>query len=171
MPAQTGGSTRKILSNKRLLQDIFRAAWSFSEAVIAAAPPDAPPLSAEQREALKRDDPNHDPKALAAQSLGNSELIVHDETLKANKVPTLVIYGGNDHPERFTDLKKALSNAEYKVIAGAGHAGAVQSREFVKDIAHFFKSINSVTLTNPSEVDVKLHGIDTFTANVHRERR
>jgi len=82
-----------------------------------------------------------------------------------------VIYGGNDHPERFTDLKKALSNAEYKVIAGAGHAGAVQSREFVKDIAHFFKSINSVTLTNPSEVDVKLHGIDTFTANVHRERR
>jgi pimeloyl-ACP methyl ester carboxylesterase len=53
---------------------------------------------------------------------------------KTNKVPTLAIYGGNDHPARFADLKKALSNAEYEVIARASHAGAVQSPEFAKDI-------------------------------------
>jgi pimeloyl-ACP methyl ester carboxylesterase len=112
---------------------------SFSEAVMAAAPPDAPPLSAEQREALKSEDPMHDTKALAAQRLGNKELMVNYESLKTNKVPTLVIYGSNDHPERFADLKKALSNAQYEVIAGAGHAGAVQSPEFVRDIHSFLK--------------------------------
>lgn len=116
---------------------------SFSEAVIAAAPPDAPPLSAEQREALKQDDPNHDPKALAAQRLGNKELMVNYESLKTNKIPTLVIYGGNDHSERFADLKEALSNAEYEIIPGAGHAGAVQSPEFVKDIHAFLKEHRS----------------------------
>jgi pimeloyl-ACP methyl ester carboxylesterase len=117
----------------------LQSGMSFSEAVIAAAPPDAPPLSAEQREALKGDDPNHDPKALGAQLLGNKELIVNYDSLKTNKVPALVIYGGNDHPERFADLKEALSNAEYEVIPGAGHAGAVQSPEFVKDIHAFLK--------------------------------
>jgi len=142
LTAVIGGSkgvTAEDLKEQESLTKYLQSGMSFSEAVIAAAPPDAPPLSAEQREALKRDDPNHDPKALAAQRLGNKELIVNNESLKTNKVPTLVIYGGNDHPERFDDLKKSLSNAEYVAIAGAGHAGAVQSREFLKDIRAFLQ--------------------------------
>jgi pimeloyl-ACP methyl ester carboxylesterase len=142
LTAVIGGSKglkAEDLKEQASLAKYLQSGMSFSEAVIAAAPPDAPPLSAEQREALKQDDPNHDPKALAAQRLGNKNLIVNYESLKTNKVPTLVIYGGNDHPERFADLKEALSNAEYEVIPGAGHAGAVQSPEFLKDIRAFLK--------------------------------
>ncbi|HEY6845374.1 MAG TPA: alpha/beta hydrolase [Terracidiphilus sp.] len=127
------------LEEQASLTKYLRSGVSFSEAVIAAAPADAPPLSAEQREALKGEDPMHDTKALAAQRLGNKELTVNTESLKANKVPTLVIYGGNDHSEGYTDLKKELSNAEYEVIPGAGHAGAVQSQEFVKDVRTFLQ--------------------------------
>lgn len=142
LTAVIGGSkglTAEDLNEQASLTKYLQSGMSFSEAVIAAAPPDAPPLSAEQREALKRDDPNHDPKALAAQRLGNKQLIVNNESLKANKVPTLVIYGGNDHPERFADLKEALPNAEYEVIPGAGHSSAVQSPDFVKGIHAFLK--------------------------------
>lgn len=142
LTAVIGGSTGfqvEDLERQASLTKYLQSGMSFSEAVIAAAPPDAPPLSAEQREALKREDPMHDSKALAAQRLGNKELIVNYESLKANKVPTLVIYGGNDHPESFADLKKVLSNAECKVIAGAGHAGAVQSQEFAKDVRVFLQ--------------------------------
>lgn len=144
LTAVIGGSMglqAEDLEEQASLTKYLQSGMSLSEAVIAAAPPDAPPLSAEQREALKRDDPNHDTRALAAQRLGNKELIVNYESLKANKVPTLVIYGGNDNPERFDDLKKkkVLSNAEYEVIPGAGHAGAVQSPEFVKDIRAFLQ--------------------------------
>jgi pimeloyl-ACP methyl ester carboxylesterase len=142
LTAVIGGSKglqAEDLKEQAPLTKYLQSGMSFSEAVIAAAPPDAPRLSAEQREALKRDDPNHDPKALAAQRLGNKQLIVNYDSLRANRVPTLVIYGGNDHPDRFADLKKALSNAEYEVIPGAGHAGAVQSPEFVKDIHTFLK--------------------------------
>lgn len=142
LTAVIGGSkglNAEDLKEQASLTKYLQSGMSFSEAVIAAAPPDAPPLSAEQREALKRDDPNHDPKALAAQRLGNKELIVNNESLKTNKVPTLVIYGGNDHPERFADLKEALPNADYEVVRGAGHAGAVQSPDFVKDIRTFLK--------------------------------
>ena len=101
LTAVIGGSTGfqvEDLERQASLTKYLQSGMSFSEAVIAAAPPDAPPLSAEQREALKREDPMHDAKALAAQRLGNKELIVNYESLKANKVPTLVIYGGNDQP-------------------------------------------------------------------------
>jgi pimeloyl-ACP methyl ester carboxylesterase len=150
LTAVIGGSKglkEEDLEEQASLTKYLQRGMSFSEALIAAAPPDAPPLSAEQREALKIDDSMHDTKALAAQRLGNKELIVNYELLKMNKVPTLVIYGGNDHPERFTDLKKALSNAEYEVITGAGHAGAVQSPEFVRDIRAFLKG-HPVSLPN-----------------------
>jgi pimeloyl-ACP methyl ester carboxylesterase len=133
------GFRAEDLEEQASLTKYLQSGMSFSEAVIAAAPPDAPPLSADQREELKRQDPMHDTRALAAQRLANKELIVNTESLKANKVPTLVIYGGNDHPEGYTDLKKELSNAEYEVIPGAGHAGAVQSQEFVKDVRSFLQ--------------------------------
>ena len=76
-------------------------------------------------------------------------------SLIANKVPTLVIYGGNDHPEGYANFRKIPSSAENAVIPGAGHAGAVQNPEFVKTFAPSFESINSLALTKPSEVDVK----------------
>jgi pimeloyl-ACP methyl ester carboxylesterase len=142
------GFRAKDLEEQASLTKFLQSGMPFSEAVIAAAPPGTPPFSAEQRQALKREDSMHDTKALAAQRLGNEELIVNYESLKANKVPTLVIYGGNNQPESLDDLKKALSNAEYKVIVGAGHAGAVQSQEFVKDVRAFLQEHQRATDSN-----------------------
>jgi pimeloyl-ACP methyl ester carboxylesterase len=118
----------------------LQSGMSFSEAMIAAIPPGTPPPSTEQREAMKRMDSTQDPKALAAQRLGNKGLTVDYKSFTANKVPTLVIYGGNDNPEKFTDLKKVLAKGEFKIIAGAGHGGAVQSPEFLENIKQFLKS-------------------------------
>lgn len=133
------GFQPKDIEEQASLTHYLQSGMPFSEAVIAAAPPGTPPFSAEQRAALKRDDPNHDTKALAAQRLGNKELIVNYASLKANKVPVLIIYGGKNQPESLDDLKKSLSNAEYKVILGAGHARAVQSQEFVKAVRAFLQ--------------------------------
>jgi pimeloyl-ACP methyl ester carboxylesterase len=118
----------------------LQSGMSFSEAMFAAMPPGTPPPSPEQREAMKRMDSIQDPRALAAQRLGNKGLVINYESLKRNKIPALIIYGGADNPERFTDLKQALVNAEFKVIPGAGHGGAVQSPEFAKDIRAFLES-------------------------------
>lgn len=143
MTAVIGGNAGfqpKDIEEQASLTKGLQSGMPFSEAVIAAAPPGTPPFTAEQRAALKRDDPNHDTKALAAQGLGNKELVVNYESLKANKVPTLIIYGGNNQPGSLDDLKKALSNAEYKVIPGAGHAGAVQNHEFVIGVRAFLQA-------------------------------
>jgi pimeloyl-ACP methyl ester carboxylesterase len=111
-----------------------------SEAMIAALPPGTPQPTPQQRESMRRMDASLDPKALGAQRMGNDELTISYDALKTNKVPTLVIYGGNDNPERFTELKTALASAKFEVIEGAGHGSAVQSREFVKDVREFLNA-------------------------------
>jgi pimeloyl-ACP methyl ester carboxylesterase len=108
--------------------------------MIAAAPPGTPQPTPEQRESMKRMDIGQDPKALAAQRLGNDKLTISYDALKTHRVPTLVINGGNDHPDRFTDLKKSLPNAKFEAIEGANHRSAVQSQEFVKDVREFLDS-------------------------------
>jgi pimeloyl-ACP methyl ester carboxylesterase len=118
----------------------LQSGMSLSEAMIAAAPPGTPQPTAEQRESMKRMDIGQDPKALAAQRLGNDKLTISYDALKTNRVPTLVIYGGNDHPERFTDLKAVLANGKFAVIEGASHGSAAQSQEFVKDVREFLDS-------------------------------
>jgi pimeloyl-ACP methyl ester carboxylesterase len=115
----------------------LQSGMSFSDAMIAAAPPRAPPLSPAQRESMRRLDAVEDPKALAAQRLGNSQLTIKYDSLKTNRVPALVIYGGNDNPDRFDDLKKVFANSTFEVIKGEGHGGAVQSSEFAKNVQEF----------------------------------
>jgi len=88
---------------------------------------------------------NQDPKALAAVRLGYSGLVVDYNFLKHNAVPTLAIYGGNDNPVRFDELKKILPNAEFKEIAGAGHAAASFGPEFVTDVRGFLARHTSVS--------------------------
>ena len=115
----------------------LQSGMSVSEAMLAAASPGTPKPTPEQREMMRRMDTTLDPKALGAQRLGNEGLVVSYEPLRANKVPTLVIYGGNDRPERFADLKKALAHGTFEVVEGATHSSAVQSQEFVKDVRAF----------------------------------
>jgi len=110
---------------------------SLTEAQIVNAPPNYPKPTPEQRKQMEQMNANQDPKALAAVRLGYSALIVDYNLLKHNAVPTLVVYGGNDNPSRFDELKKVLANGEFKEIPGAGHAAASFSPEFVADIREF----------------------------------
>jgi len=118
---------------------------SLTEAQIANAPPNYPKPTPEQRKQMEEMNANQDPKALAAVRLGYSGLTVDYNLLKHNAVPTLVIYGGNDNPSRFEELKKILLNAEFKEIAGAGHAAASFSPEFVTDVRDFLARDTSVS--------------------------
>jgi len=118
---------------------------SLTDAQIANAPPNYPKPTPEQRKQMEQMNANQDPKALAAVRLGYRGLIVDYNLLKHNAVPTLVIYGGNDNPSRFDELKKILPNAEFKEIAGAGHMAASQSPELVSDVRDFLARHASVS--------------------------
>jgi len=117
---------------------------SLTDAQIANAPPNYPKPTPEQRKQMEQMNANQDPKALAAVRLGYRGLIVDYNLLKHNAVPTLVIYGGNDNPSRFDELKKILPDAEFKEIAGAGHMAASQSPELVSDVRDFLARHASV---------------------------
>jgi len=110
---------------------------SFTDAQIANAPPGFPKATPEQRKQMEQMNANQNPKALAAVRLSYIGLKVDYDALQHNAVPTLVIYGGNDNPSRFDELKKVLANGEFKEIAGAGHMAAAFSPEFVKDVRDF----------------------------------
>ena len=117
---------------------------SLTDAQIANAPPNYPKPTPEQRKQMEQMNANQDPKALAAVRLGYRGLIVDYNLLKRNAVPTLVIYGGNDNPSRFDELKKILPDAEFKEIAGAGHMAASQSPELVSGVRDFLARHASV---------------------------
>jgi pimeloyl-ACP methyl ester carboxylesterase len=93
---------------------------------------------------MKSMDAAQDPRALAAQRLGNPGLVIEYTDLKAN-VPVLVLYAEHDNPARFTDLKNALPGAEFKVIDAAGHGSAVQSPQFAADYGDFLDCSNSAS--------------------------
>src|SRR5215467_3721338 len=118
---------------------------SLTEAQIANAPPNYPKPTPEQRKQMEEMNANQNPKALAAVRLGYSGLIVDYTLLQHHVVPTLVIYGGNDNPKRFDELKKMFANAEFKEIAGAGHMAASQSPELVAEVRDFLARHASVS--------------------------
>jgi pimeloyl-ACP methyl ester carboxylesterase len=124
--------------DKGLVKDL-REGKPLSEAMIVNAPQGTPRPTADQQEMMKRTDAGQDSKALGAQRLGNRELFVDDAALKTSGVPMLFIYGGNDHPDRFIELKNALPRAEFVAVDHAGHAGAVSHPEFVKGVRQFLE--------------------------------
>lgn len=108
-----------------------------SEAMIASAPPDWPKPGAQQHEMMKRMDAVQDSIALGAETVSHEGLWVDDEHLRAIAVPTLVIYGGNDHPAFYSEARSRFPNLQFKMIAGAGHGAALDSPEFLADIKAF----------------------------------
>lgn len=123
----------------------LQGGMSLTEAQIANAPPNYPKPTPEQRKQMEQMNANQNPKALAAVRLGYSGLIVDYNLLKRNAVPALVIYGGNDNPSRFDELKKVLKDGEFKEIAGAGHMAAAFSPEFAADVRDFLARHASVS--------------------------
>ena len=120
-----------------------------SEAMIASAPPDWPKPGPEQREMMKRTDAGQDSIALGAETVSHEGLWVEDEQLRAISVPTLVIYGGNDHPAFYGQAKNRLPNLQFKTIEGAGHGSAMDSPAFLADIKEFLSHYPLDTTTIP----------------------
>lgn len=111
----------------------------FSEAMIASAPAGRPKPSPAQREMMKRMDASQDSIALGAETVSHESLWVEDKELTAIAVPTLVIYGGKDHPEFYSAARSRFPNLQFKVIEGAGHGAALDSPEFLTDIRMFLR--------------------------------
>lgn len=80
----------------------------------------------------------NDSKALAACIRGMKGLAVTEAQLKANKVPTLAIIGGDDPLKvGVDDMEKVMANLKVEVIDGADHMTAFRSPKFIADLQGF----------------------------------
>jgi pimeloyl-ACP methyl ester carboxylesterase len=80
----------------------------------------------------------NDQKALAAVVRSWKGLMVTDEKLKANKVPTLALIGELDPLKVGVDaLEGKLPNLKVVVIEGADHMDAMRNPKFVKELKAF----------------------------------
>ena len=110
-----------------------------SQAMIEGAPPGAPVPSTEQRAMMARMDAYQDSRALGAERLATPGLYVDYARLKRAGVPVLLIVGANDDPDRFQEIRAALPNAAFVVIANAGHGSALYRLEFLTALGAFLE--------------------------------
>jgi pimeloyl-ACP methyl ester carboxylesterase len=80
----------------------------------------------------------NDAKALEAVFRGMDQFDVKEEQLKANRVPTLAIVGGED-PLKVTvdELQGVMAELKVVVVDGAGHMSCVFRPEFIAAICEF----------------------------------
>jgi pimeloyl-ACP methyl ester carboxylesterase len=112
---------------------------------IALTPAGKPAPSAEQIKTMdQRILAINDPKALAAVVRSWKGLVVTDEKLKANKVPTLALIGELDPLKRGVDpLQSKLSGVRIVVIKDADHMNAFTRPEFVAELKGFLAAHSS----------------------------
>ena len=80
----------------------------------------------------------NDPKALAAVIRGMPGLVVPEEKLRANKVPTLALIGEIDPLKESVDaLAEVMPNLEVIVVNGADHMNAPTRPEFINGLKEF----------------------------------
>jgi pimeloyl-ACP methyl ester carboxylesterase len=105
----------------------------------ALTPPGKPKPSEEQIKALNAMvTMMNDTKALAAVVRSWKEIMVSDEKLKANKVPTQAVIGELDPLKRGVDeVKGKMSNLNVIVIDGADHMTTFYRPEFTKSLQAF----------------------------------
>ncbi len=105
----------------------------------ALNPPDKPKPSEEQIKAINTMlTTMNDTKALAAVVRSWKDLIVSDEKLKANKVPTQAVIGDLDPLKRGVDeLNGRMSNLKIVVIKNGDHMNTFFHPEFVKSLQTF----------------------------------
>ena len=83
----------------------------------------------------------NDPQALAACIRGMSGLQVTEAQLRANKVPTLALIGGDDPLKVGVDeLAPVMSNLNVVVIDNTDHMTAFSSPEFIGGLSEFLES-------------------------------
>ena len=143
LTATSGGSTgfrsTDVDETPGLIQNL-QSGMSLSEAMIASAPPGWPKPTPDQREQMRRMDEGQDPKALAAQRLGNRGLWVSDEELAKVTVPTLILHGERDHPEVFEAARAKLPNLSFDTVPGVGHGAAATDPAFARRVRQFLQA-------------------------------
>jgi pimeloyl-ACP methyl ester carboxylesterase len=142
LTAVSGGSSgfraTDVDETPGLIQNL-QSGMSLSEAMIASAPPNFPKPTPAQREMMKQMDVGKDPKALAAQRLGNPGLYVTDEELAQVRVPTLILNGERDHPDTYKTAATRLPNLTFASVVGAGHGDAASTPEFARLVRQFLR--------------------------------
>lgn len=105
----------------------------------ALTPPGRPKPSKEQLDAINTMlTLMNDTKALAAVARGFKELGVAEDKLKANRVPTLALVGGDDPLKQGVDaLDGVMANLNIVVIKDTDHMTAFSSPEFVEGLREF----------------------------------
>lgn len=82
----------------------------------------------------------NDPLALAAVIRGMKQFTVTEEELRANKVPTLAVVGGDDPLRVGTDeMADIMGNLEVVIVEGEDHMTAMRHEEFRGAIEDFLK--------------------------------
>jgi pimeloyl-ACP methyl ester carboxylesterase len=99
----------------------------------------------ERKPVLERALGYHDARVIAAITKTRQALIVTQEQLKSNAVPTLVIHGSQEERstrEAIEKLDGVLSNARFQTIDGANHWTAFRRPEFSRALKEFFHSVS-----------------------------
>jgi pimeloyl-ACP methyl ester carboxylesterase len=130
------------VSRLEVLAESLDSGKGFGPLFEALAPKGKPAMTKQQMEETnKRLLAINDPKALAAVVRSWKGLVVSDEKLKANKVPTLVLIGELDPLKKGVDaLEGRLTNYHVVVIKGADHMDAMRNEQFVSELKSFLAS-------------------------------
>jgi pimeloyl-ACP methyl ester carboxylesterase len=127
------------VSRLEVLAESLDSGKGFAPLFEALNPKGKPPMPKQQMEELNKQLLSiNDPKALAAVVRSWKGLVVSDEKLKANKVPTLVLIGELDPLKKGVDaLEGRLTNYHVVVINGADHMDAMRKEQFVSELKSF----------------------------------
>jgi pimeloyl-ACP methyl ester carboxylesterase len=131
------------------LADSLDAGKGLAPLIIALNPPGKPlPTQQQIDERSKMLLSRNDAKALAAVVRGWKGLMVSNEKLKANKVPTLALIGELDPLKRGVDaLEGKMNNVQIVVIKGTDHMTAFGNEQFAKEL-NTFLAAHSATAAN-----------------------
>jgi pimeloyl-ACP methyl ester carboxylesterase len=147
-----GGGVPLFAPTKEIVDSVDVTAKGLEEGnglvpvILAAKPaPGRPKATPEVAKAISRMIiGDQDQKALAACTRGGLKLEVTEAELRANKVPSLVVYGskegdGNEAVQKaFRDIAK-LMGAEVQVIEGSDHVGTLARPELAQVILAFLQ--------------------------------
>jgi pimeloyl-ACP methyl ester carboxylesterase len=119
--------------------------------LLIALNPAGKPLNNEELEVTNKTfSAFNDQKALAAVVKSWKGLLVSDEKLKANKVPTLALIGEQDPLKKGVDALEGgrMSNVRIVVIKDANHMDAPRKEQFVKELKEFLAANSSGASTS-----------------------
>ena len=109
--------------------------------IVALTPPGQPMPTPEQiAQNNKMFLANQDENALAKVALGHEQWTVSEAKLRSNKVPALLIVGGNDPLKTSSEAtKKLLTNSRLVVLEGHDHISTEMSPDFLNSVRQFLK--------------------------------